>query len=591
MQDVETALQGLFTHYAVDRTRSLSGGLRLQRFKQMLADAGLVIEVKTVELVFLGESRHRGSVDFEGFLNALPRLCDYLWPEADPREALQVLVTERLCPLAQRLQAREEASEDWDDSLLPALRGFLPMLQDIYQAYFQWELSSASQLQLIRQKSQEALQLLMRDLDVCPLLINKATQLAIWRESSEQVARPFREAVQEDLGKVFRMSHLLQVLYKAAQAAYKEDPVSATDKFLMLAERMELSQGFAALKKKGSRKGMSRVGTATALTSNLGSTMRSQRSEAEASEADPQFMQSAERLLPQLQALYQHYCEVGDPMNSSKLQSAKFLRLLRDANILLTSRGPTDFDMLELRRREGAISKVEADLVFSKLAFKGTLDFAGFLKALEVLAVKANPHFEVKESYEAFLAHFDGLSLQGRNFDTSHAERLLDLLQEENVPDCVDCLQRALSYFYSLYADSKGHIALPAFLKFMRDFGLFPDVCSKGKLAQVYSALVQTQAAAESAAYMDLRLFIDALVLLANDIEYAAPQPSAAEKICTLAERMNQSDGPVKALREYGQRRVTSEVQDLLQPLKTRFPQFFAKATATRASFRSLMST
>ena len=594
MQDLEATLQALFAHYAIERTRPSTAGLKLQRFKQMLAEADLGVDLKTIELVFLGESRHRGVLDFEGFLNSLPRLCEYLWPDMLPRAALQALVTQRLYPLAQRLQAREE-TEDWDEELVPALRAFLPALQDIYQGYFQWELSPSSQLPLIKQKSQEALQLLMRDFDVCPLLITKATQLAIWRESGEQVARPFQEAVQEDLGKVFRLSNLVQVLYRTAQAAYREEPVGPTEKWVMLVDRMELSQGFTALKKKGSRKGLSRAATAAVLDSNLSNTLKSQPSQQEAQDSDPLFLQAVESSLPQLQALFQHYCELGDPTNS-KLQSAKFLRLLRDANLVKVTRGPTDFDMLEVHRREEEpmITKVEADILFTKLVSKreGAMDFPHFLKALEALAIRANPNSDPRDSYAAFLAHFDGLNAQGLG-DSSYAERLLDLLQEEDVQACVDCLQRSLGYFYSLYADSKGQMSLSAFLKFLRDFGLFPDICSKGKLAQIHSALARAQSSLPSpppsSLCLDLRTCIDALILLANDIEYASPQPSVVEKICTLAERMNQSEGPVSALRKYSQRRVTSEAQDLLQPLKTRFPHFFTKQTYTRASFRSLM--
>lgn len=571
--------------------------MKLQRFKQMMGSAGIGVDLKTTELVFLGESRHRGFLDFEGFLNALPRLCEYLWPEMHPRAALQALVAEHLYPLAQRLQAREEASEDWEEGLVPSLRAFLPVLQDIYQGYFLWEISASSQLPLIRQKSQEALQLLMKDFDVCPLLITKATQLAIWRESGEQVARPFQEAVEEDTGKVFRLSNLVEVLYKTAQVAYREEQVGPTEKWVMLVERMELSQGFTALKKKGSRKGLSRAATAAVLDSNLGSTLKSQPSQQEPLDSDPLFLQVADRSMPQLQAIFQHYCEIGDPTNSSKLQSAKFIRLLKDANLVKITRGPTDFDMLEASRGEEVpmLTKVEVDLLFTKLVSKreGAMDFTRFLKALEILAMRANPQSDSRDSYAALLAHFDGLNPQGLSSDSVYAEKVLDLLQEEDVQACVECLQRSLGYFYSLYADSKGQMSLSAFLKFMRDFGLFPDICSKGKLVQIHSALARAQSSLPSpppnSLFLDLRTCIDALILLANDIEYASPQPSAVEKICTLAERMNQSEGPVSALRKYSQRRITSEAQDLLQPLKIKFPHFFTKQVSARSSFRSLM--
>jgi hypothetical protein len=45
---------------------------------------------------------------------------------------------------------------------------------------------------------------------------------------------------------------------------------------------------------------------------------------------------------------------------------------------------------------------------------------------------------------------------------------------------------------------------------------------------------------------IDEHLFVEALALTAFEVRYREPQPSNAEKIILLIERMNTSDGPAK---------------------------------------------
>ena len=629
-QDFESFLKQLFQNYATDRTKGTVTNMKLLRFKQLLADADLTsrIELKKLELVFLSESKHKGALDFEAFLNCLPRLAAEVWPDLcaeDLRRGLETLVTTHLFPLFQRLQTEveEQSQLDFDEDTPSALGGFVPSLQEMYLAYFQWELSPSSQLSLIKQKSHDALQELLRDFDVCPLLINKAAQFAIWRETMEQsapVAKLFTELLPRDIGKVFLLSHLLQVVYKCSQVAYRDEPAGPTQKFAMLVERMELSHGFISLKKRVSGlrtlkppKSMTRAATAGALEIALGSSMRSMRSvslQQTVVEADPMFLEVADKSMPMLQSIFQYYCELGEPTNTSRLQSTKFVRLLRDAGIVKTTNGPADFDAIDQRRREGQVTmtKVEADILFSKLtggpkvqrSGPSALDFPLFLKALETLALRLEPNGDTRESYVNFFKeYFSRFGSAETESEMHYASKLLELLRQPEMPECVECLQRSLGYFFQKYAD-KAKMRLPHFLRFSRDFGVFPDVCGKGKLVQIFTSLAKAQTASgqlsasrietEGELCLEERVCMEALVVVSSEIEYAAPQPSPIEKVCLLLERMNQSQGPVKALREFGQRNVTSEVQDLLVPMKQRFPEFFMKQLPGRVSFRSLLS-
>jgi len=51
--------------------------------------------------------------------------------------------------------------------------------------------------------------------------------------------------------------------------------------------------------------------------------------------------------------------------------------------------------------------------------------------------------------------------------------------------------------YYSHYADIKGLMNFERFVKFCKDFGLFPDIIAKGKLTNFFYTLAAIHAQAE----------------------------------------------------------------------------------------------
>jgi len=137
------------------------------------------------------------------------------------------------------------------------------------------------------------------------------------------------------------------------------------------------------------------------------------------------------------------------------------------------------------------------------------------------------------------------------------------------------------------------------FSRFCTDFEIFPDILSKPKIMRFFKTLSgffettakQSQAggngggpdsripsalgdntkpgggegAAQRRDVVDEHLFVEALALTAFEIVYQDPQPSDAEKIILLMERLNHSTGPQKVQQAVGKTRFpgqSGEIQE-----------------------------
>ena len=84
---------------------------------------------------------------------------------------------------------------------------------------------------------------------------------------------------------------------------------------------------------------------------------------------------------------------------------------------------------------------------------------------------------------------------------------------------------------------------------------------------------------------IDLDLFVEILALCAFEVPYRIPEPNGIEKVIYLiiqfqiilfVEKLNQSSGPSKILKEYGHTRLPNgDNFDFITIFKNNFPVFF----------------
>jgi hypothetical protein len=89
---------------------------------------------------------------------------------------------------------------------------------------------------------------------------------------------------------------------------------------------------------------------------------------------------------------------------------------------------------------------------------------------------------------------------------------------------------------------------------------------------------------------IDQNQFIDVLAQCAFEIPYRSPEPSSVEKIILFAEKMSQSLGSHKILKETGHTRLPNgESLDILNLFKQRYPEYFTKPIPKKVEFFDLL--
>jgi hypothetical protein len=106
-----------------------------------------------------------------------------------------------------------------------------------------------------------------------------------------------------------------------------------------------------------------------------------------------------------------YYCLYGEPLNTNKLKSSKFLKLLRDSHILLKgvlkineNASAENINSQNRKTSKAAlgITQIEVDLIFKKLTSgtQGRMDFDQFFKALVLIASKIHPDHDPRTSLD-----------------------------------------------------------------------------------------------------------------------------------------------------------------------------------------------
>ena len=68
-------------------------------------------------------------------------------------------------------------------------------------------------------------------------------------------------------------------------------------------------------------------------------------------------------------------------------------------------------------------------------------------------------------------------------------DNLMETLKEPDVIEILNHVHKSIIYYYQFYADQYGYMNLNNFIRFQRDFSIFPDVVSKPKLLRFFYAL------------------------------------------------------------------------------------------------------
>ena len=641
-QEWEELLKQIFLNYSVSG-KSNQNFLTAVKFKKLLTDADIpdkYFTQKDIDILFCSETRHQTHMSFEIFTNLLPRLAQMKYGESyleNPKEVIMEMLTSKFLPLCKNSISPtfHPESLQYNETIRIIIQSVIVPLKNIYIHYFPWEVHGSEKFEIKANKSQRGLNLMLKDFDICPSLVNKTVIHKLWSDvvincSDFPPAQVLLPSPIHELGTCFTFSKYLFILYNSALLGYTNDSQLknslSSEKILILLERMELSQ-----EKKTSYTSRPRTARDSLLPPRevIEKVLNVQVNEAEDFEQQPgEVMRSSQELdrsMESLQRVFQSYCSYGEPMNTTKLKSSKLIKMLKDCRVL---------DGVE----SAAISKVEVDLIFSKLTgshanpskgsrsgfapkshlsmqpnnVTGRMDFGQFLKALELLSEKLYPGLSANEAFmnlvENCILQLDNEGNSQRGLNSSYVNTLMEMLKDENMIEALGIVHKMFTPYYLYYADTHGFMNFTSFIKFCKDFQIFPDLVSKAKLLRFFFALsgiyAQTEGPEHSESIsldrapeqtesdvIDQHLFVEALALIAAEVSYIRATPTAVYRICFLIEKLNQSTGPIIVLNNKSNSQPAIQRVDIISPLRERYPYIFTPPVyADKPSFAKLIS-
>ncbi len=628
MDDMLQKLKVLFGYYASFGDRLNVTNLKASKFHKLMQDARVETNPackKRIDLIFCSQNKNMPNMGFDTFLNTLPLVARVRYPAMTAKKqgssaALNFLLSTHILPLYERLAAtqahlriQQKCDVEVTETVVQLLRSVEEPIYEVYAVYLPWELSTPETAGTVANRTIKGVFTLLNEFEICPTILNKTVVFNVLSSVINDQNPPPTAAIPQPQhaagGTVLTFAKFIYLIVKLAYFAYDTNPeFSLAERLCFLLERMELSDGFANLEKKTNRPHIARTSLlpSDALINKVMQEVQQEKrqgsgpklADSEALPAMPGDNSSDEeertedqppesRWLEQLRSLFQKYCAYGEPLNTTRLKGAKFLKLLRDCGVV-SSRGAmrqVDADLIyarvtgvqlssgdlpegigspatgastsrSKRTVEGFATMAESGsrlLDFNRK--KGTqptgrmMDFDQFLAGLRMVVQRITPDMDPEQGLvrlaEESLFPLESAMASDRAVSNDTLMTLMELIKEKGMSRFLGVAHKALHPFYKDYSDpkdSRSRMTLEGFMKFCTDFGIFPDLVTKPRLYSIFYTIASIYSTGAGAARsendpdqacIDDQFFVQAIALCALELPYGNErrQPSNFEKV------------------------------------------------------------
>jgi p25-alpha len=636
--ELEGILFKVFMNYSVFGARYNMNYLRVQKFTSMCNDAGIIdnkLTPQSLDLLFRSINNRNPNMSFQTFLETTLRLAEIRDPQSyrkNPGEVYTQLITQHFLPLAGQLQEkREEVTDEMlivsDDCKL-ILHSVFKGFKHIYTRNFPWELKPAEDNST---QSQKSLELLLREFDIYPALLTKNKIHAIWKDIVIMEPNKFLPALSllpdgiEDRGECLTLSKFILFIYICSVIGYQDSQVvkpSNSEKLLTLLERIELSRSDPINMSNSLLPSGDVIQTIIDHEPSEASIYEIDDDNISCISLDQEGAEIADKYLPRLQSIFQVYCAYGDPLNIKQMKSSNLLKLLKNSGVLGETKASGSVDSLAHRKNKenSLITSVEVDLIFSRLTglkkkmsktkkITASIEFQQFLKTLELISKKIFNDIPPQEAFnkllEEYVLKLEAQLSEERATNSRFIQETMEEFKSDEIIEALTLVQRSVFYYYKAYSSINLQMNFSGFIRFCKDFEIFPDIVSKSKLLRIFKTLAgisleNSEPSIHSFSSLDDnipmaedliddKLFVEALALISAEITYEDPFPGPLPKICWFIERLSQSSGPEKVLKTLGHNRTTSgEGPDMLALLKARYPEILDHSEQKKPTFNDL---
>ena len=294
--------------------------------------------------------------------------------------------------------------------------------------------------------------------------------------------------------------------------------------------------------------------------------------------------------------LYKTIVNFGDQFNFQYMKSKAFYKFLSDSNLIKNKRNNfgiklNDIDIffikmcLLMKNNKKNISKKKNKNIKNNTVnvYYGEIDYLTFIISIEILSRYLFSNLTIKQAIDKLITEYilKSNELIKNNKINDLEQKIENLKQLQNDEEIISFLQVIHKAFYPLFSfytkDNDGLMSLHSFMKFTKDFEIFPYLIGKAKLNSLFNAIAQYSSFTKKNEYfIEHSLFVDLIALMALEMVYPEPEPSPVEKMLIFIEKISQSGGLGKMVMRTGNNRIAN-CANFIDVFKEIYPGYFGE--------------
>ena len=299
--------------------------------------------------------------------------------------------------------------------------------------------------------------------------------------------------------------------------------------------------------------------------------------------------------------LYKTIVNFGDQFNFQYMKSKAFLKFLSDSNLIKNKQNNFGIKLNEIdiffiklcllnKNNEKFLTQKN---IYNKNNNKnnnsttvnvsyGEIDYPTFIIAIEILSRYLFGNLPSKQAIDKLIVEYilNSKELLIKNNKINEIEKKIENLKQlQNNEEIISFLQIIHKAFYPLFSfytkESEGLMSLHTFMKFVKDFEIFPYLIGKAKLNSLFNSIAQYSSfVKKNESFIEHSLFVDLIALMALEMIYPEPEPSPVEKMMIFIEKISQSGGVGKIAMRTGNNRIGNWA-NFIDVFKTAYPSYF----------------
>ena len=660
-------LKDVFEYYCQYGERLNSRILKSHGFIKLFRESGLMDKkLNTTRLEIIYKSINKNNqMNFDQFLNSLLKVSSYKYNLSDKKDiknATQKIILENLFPLYYTISNNSSilsmdsksniinsTSSDFNNLTLvqknfeniiytetfkEILIQVVPILFDIYRAYFTNETSISDNLNYIKNTSIKNYFTLIKNLEIIPYLLSNSTCFQIYKyETTNKTAdesiknnqnfyfeicqkidflnmNTYEHSNKNIFGKYFIFFKFIRALIKMSQITfdkiYNSNSDNLTDKlipeemFILFLQKIEESEGFGNFTKINNIS--HNYKTSNIIPPNFHIKFDTKKEKEENVKDipielninneepidinknieiyEPKYLNYINEVYGKdLLNLYKTIVNFGDQFNFQYMKSKAFFKFLSDSNLIKNKQNNfglklNDVDIffikmcILMKNNEKYLNNKKSNtnkninLTTVNVSY-GEIDYPTFIISIEILSRYLFNNLPSKQAIDKLIVEYilNNKELNKNNKISEIDEKIEFLKELQNSEEIISFLQIMHKAFYPLFSfytkDTEGLMSLNTFMKFTKDFEIFPYLLGKAKLNSLFNAITQYSSfIKKNEAFIEHSLFIDLIALMALEMIYPEPEPSPLEKMLIFIEKISESGGQAKIALRTGNNRI-----------------------------------